>query len=500
MDLTRALLILGVAAACGKSGDTAPGTVTDTAPGTDTATDTATDTDTAPPAAGWPFVWGVADGAISAIAVAGRPDGSVVVLASAQGALEVGGETLTTDQADALVFVLDADGGLLWSATWGGSTSYENTTGLAIAGDGVVVSGSYWSDIDLAPGAQTDVYLPDGPRDGYLLKLDADGAREWAAVFTGPAQIDPGSVAGDSAGRVYTVGVLAPGSADLDPGAGTATVSVDIDTGFVVALEADGSYRWAGLFDADPVYGRVSPFHAEVDAAGDLYVIGSCSGLIDLDPTDGVWPADCGDAGGAFVVKLDPDGAVQWHDVWQATGDMAPYATDLTTDGQLLLAGGVAGAVDLDPGAGEDLRPGVGDTDAFFVRVGADGAYVGGQTVRSESLELIFAAGLSADGHQLYAGNFDGTTDFDPGDGTGALTAADPWSIFAAAYGPDDALLWAEEPDEAVVNAVDGGEGSVLWATGSFAHTADLALGSAGDVHAPVGDRDLGVWRLDAAE
>jgi hypothetical protein len=254
------------------------------------------------------------------------------------------------------------------------------------------------------------------------------------------------------------------------------------------------------MFDAEPYPGEVAPLQIDVDAAGDLYVAGYCTGVVDFDPLAGEARADCGAQNSAFVVKLDGDGSVLWLQVWGEAPNTLPYNAALTSDGALLLAGFYDGATDLDPGAGVDERSSAGQYDAFIMRLSAaDGSYLGARTFGGEGQDMIYSGGVSEGGHQLFAGNYTGTTDFDPGAGEAFMTAATDWSSFAVGFGPDDAFSWAEEGG-ASVRGVDGGSGSLLFATGSFAGTADLGLGAATDERAPVGPQDLVVWRVDAGE
>src|SRR3954451_3420972 len=106
---------------------------------------------------------------------------------------------------------------------------------------------------------------------------------KWAKQMGGEgANAAGGSIAVDAAGNVYTTGDFS-GTADFDPGAGTANLtsaagSADV---FVSKLDGSGNFVWArrlGGSDLDAGEG------VAVDGQGNVCTTGIFSGTADFDP------------------------------------------------------------------------------------------------------------------------------------------------------------------------------------------------------------------------
>jgi hypothetical protein len=109
-------------------------------------------------------------------------------------------------------------------------------------------------------------------------------------------------VAVDASGNMYVTGDFS-GTADFDPGAGTAnlTSAGSVDA-FVVKLDASGTYVWARQFGGSDYDGSSG---VAVDGSGNTYVAGRFVGTADFDPSAGTANLTSAGMSNAFVVKLD---------------------------------------------------------------------------------------------------------------------------------------------------------------------------------------------------
>ena len=116
-------------------------------------------------------------------------------------------------------------------------------------------------------------------------------------------------------------------------------------------------------------------------------------------------------------------------------------------------------------------------------------------------------AAVDADGYTYIGGNFQGTSDFDPGPGTYSMTSEHP-TAFVAKYDPHGELVWARafdiEGKRRGLNipragthgiAVDGSGG--VYAIGSFNFSVDFTGTSSFVTSA--GDNDIFITKLDAS-
>ena len=264
------------------------------------------------------------------------------------------------------------------------------TSGVALdASDSVYVAGSYRGDVDFDPGPATDVQSG-RQTSGFLAKLTSAGDHGWArtfddgnctAILSGVAAATDGSVwatgsigsgsscavtnrptdfeqddvlviklgAGGEArgtwmlgdvqydagvalaagrdGSMY-IGGTATGLVDFDPGAGVARRwAGSYGDGFVLKLDAAGTFRWARVLDQVQV----------VALAG--------------TPDGGVIAA--GQVGGTFVTRLTADGGSVW--TFGAGDNFGNIRSVASAGGAFVVAGTNSGSGDFDPGPDYDL-------------------------------------------------------------------------------------------------------------------------------------------------
>ncbi len=125
--------------------------------------------------------------------------GDVVLAGSFSGTIFSGGFMLTTtDAIDTYLARFDSNGSLLMTRGIGGAGS-QPATGLALDSHGnMVVTGEFYTEVDLGAGA-----LPGtGNSDIYLAKYDPDGGYIWGAAYGGSAFQYPATVATDGSRNV----------------------------------------------------------------------------------------------------------------------------------------------------------------------------------------------------------------------------------------------------------------------------------------------------------
>jgi len=277
------------------------------------------------------------------------------------------------------------------------------------------------------------------------------------------------------------------------------------DAFFVARVAADGDVMWAQAFGGNDtiILGDLA-----VSPAGDAYVTGRFRGTIDLG---GPEPAVAvGDTFDFFVAKYAAtDGAPVWAKDFGGPASDAGTALDVTADGDVVVAGYLAGYVQL----GGDFLESSDGRDVFLARYGAeDGAHrwsrilegpgaeevtsldvLGGGTMLAGGLlwtesGVTRVAWLDADGDATGASEL-GTGLLHvwaavPADGDDAIVAgtfqgavaigdqdassSDVGSFFARVAGADRSVTWAtfagDEGATLVTDMALGGDGRVLGA------------------------------------
>ncbi|KKT18493.1 MAG: hypothetical protein UW02_C0031G0012, partial [Candidatus Nomurabacteria bacterium GW2011_GWB1_43_7] len=188
---------------------------------------------------------------------------------------------------DMFVLKLDSSGNYVWAKGIGGSGSpTSESIALDNAGN-IYTAGRFSAAADFDPGAGTANLTSAGGNDVFVAKYDSSGNYVWAKNMGGS------SVSGDFAkhmtadgdGNVYTTGYFY-GTADFDPGAGTANLTSAGNTDiFVSKLDSSGNYVWAGRIGGTGYENGIYAIY--FDSSSNVYVTGNFSGTIDFDPGAG---------------------------------------------------------------------------------------------------------------------------------------------------------------------------------------------------------------------
>ncbi|MBW4422621.1 MAG: SBBP repeat-containing protein [Myxacorys californica WJT36-NPBG1] len=171
--------------------------------------------------------------------------------------------------------------------------------------------------------------------------------------------------------------------------------------------------------------------------------------------------------------------------------------------GNVYITGSFTGTVDFDPGAGTMTLTSVSGSDDIFVsKLDAGGNFLWAKRLGGSNVDQ--ATGLSVDGSgNVYTtGTFQGTADFDPGEGTMTLTSVSSHStdIFISKLDAGGNFLWAKSLggisiDRANSISVDG-SGNV-YTTGTFQDAADFDPGEGTTTLTSAGSTDIFISKLD---
>ncbi|MBK9208838.1 MAG: SBBP repeat-containing protein [Anaerolineales bacterium] len=321
---------------------------------------------------------------------------------------------------DIFVSKLDANGDFVWAKRMGGS-DYDYGYGIAVDGDGnVYTTGSFRGTVDFDPGAGTTNLISAGLDDIFVSKLDSSGSFVWAKRLGGSSADVAGDIAVDGSGNVYTTGYFG-GTADFDPGAGTADLtpagSNDI---FVSKLDSSGNFVWAKNMGGS---GSDGGNGIALDSNGYVYTAGGFWDTADFDP--GAGNAELTSAGGTdiFVSKLDSNGGFVWAKNMGGASNDPMYDMAVDSSGNVYTTGFFLDTADFDPGAGTTNLTSRGG-DIFISKLDNNGNFIWAESIGGADLDLGKGIAVDGSGYVYTTGSFSYTVDFDPGVGTLNLTSA----------------------------------------------------------------------------
>jgi len=427
-----------------------------------------------------------------------------------------------TSAGDLDVFVAkyDSTGKLNWLRQFGG-TGLEAAQSIDLDPNGnVLISGTFRSDIvDFDATASyaddRDLLNQVGTSDGFVVKLDGNGAFQWVTGIHGTDNTIGSWITADSLSNVYLAGITRSSETNLGPFTLTGTGGRD---GFVAKMDPSGVFQWVQpvASSGDDKMQAVVIDESDPDSAN--WKVIAAGFLSDQANVAGQVVAAAGETDVA-VVQLSFDGQLQSVTTAGGPGVDRSYAVDLDPAGNIVVGGFFEDSVDFDPDPiGTATLTSTGYADAFIWKLDGAGNYVAAKRMGGTGFDTVGPEGLmvASDGTTYVTGQFYSLADFDSillrsrGGADGYVAALDGNLDFAWAqqFGGGNGEVffdqrvndsgtwgWVRQPadDSGVGIALDGN--GALYVAGDYKGTARFLNG---EQRASAGDSDGLLWRLDA--
>jgi hypothetical protein len=165
---------------------------------------------------------------------------------------------------------------------------------------------------------------------------------------------------------------------------------------------------WAKSFNSS---GAGAAKAITVDAAGNLYTLGSFQDTVDLDPGTGVYTVI--QPAGSYISKIDASGNFIWAKYFANHFDAYSIAVDLT--GNIYTTGMFMGLADFDPGPGTFILNGL--NDIYILKLDDSGNFVWAKGIGSNDNDYGYSIKVDAMNNIYVSGSYGNTVDFDPGPG-----------------------------------------------------------------------------------
>jgi Beta-propeller repeat len=343
---------------------------------------------------------------------------NVYVVGGFYGGLDLGGGMFTSaGQSDVFVAKFNAAGALQWSKRYGDATTqFGKAIGVDAAGH-VYFAGSMQGTVDFGGGPLVSA----GGFDTFVASLDTAGNFLWAKRAGDAADQQALSVAVDAGANVLVTGIMA-GSINFGGGALTSLGQNDV---FALKLSSAGAHLWSKRFgDTGDDWGN----GVGTDPAGDVLLTGFFSG-----PKINFGGADIANAGGvdAYVVKLDPSGALVWGKGAGDAKSQSGFTITGDSAGDVVVSGYLSGTANFGGGV-ISANSAADPADIFLVKYTGAGAYLWGKAFGEPSFD--FTRGLATDAMNdiVAVGLINGAVDF----GGGLVNAPGGEDFFVAKFAP----------------------------------------------------------------
>jgi hypothetical protein len=354
----------------------------------------------------------------------------------------------TTD--DAYLAKYTAAGNLVWV----GQLPDCAANGLAVDSAGAVyLTGAFPGTTDFDLGAGVSNLTTGSAAAGFVAKYNPDRSLAWADRFGGQtAGVFGVAITLDTAGNVYASGTTGHGDYDMDPGAGTATLTNPNIGGnacsYIAKLNPSGGYVWAKQFTntntgADGVWTA----KLAVDSAQNVYVTGIFVGQIDFD-TSATTTYTSGDTSGGdgYAAKLDANGNLAYLVTIGAPSTREDgYGIAVDAAGNAYVTGQLSPNTTVHATNGNTVLNSAGTWDLYLLKLDPTGALTWSWRTGSAGFETGSDILYDGAGNLYLTGIYSAATvDFDPGPGVQTLPyPGGSYSVFALKLKTDGTFVSA---------------------------------------------------------
>jgi hypothetical protein len=403
--------------------------------------------------------------------------GSVFVTGHFAGTIDFGGGPYSGTILDGYVVKFDAMGNYVWSRQFAGPQACYSVDIEPDGAGGVVVAGYFENAVDFGGG----ILFPNGDRDIFIARYDANGAHLWSDHYGGFDSDRVGSMEVDDLGNIAIIGDFESSSIDFGDGAHS---NAGLDDIYVASFTSTGTCRWSHTYGNDLTqYG----YGIAVDPLGNVYATGGFQGAVDFG--GGALNSSLGTFD-MFDLELNSDGFHKRSQRFGTSGAQYGREAAALADGSLYVVAFNFGLINF--GAGPHASQ--GDADVVLARLDPGGNGVWSQGFGSVEKDIVWD--VTADAHEnvFAVGYYRGTIDF----GGGTVINAGDDDIFVIAYDPDGDYRWS-----ATYGGVDyeDARGVAVDAFGNLFMVGDAesAVDFGGGVTPPAGEHDVVIVKYHSA-
>ena len=352
-------------------------------------------------------------------------------------------------------------------------------TAMAIDATGnIYLAGWFNGTCDFDPGPAVSNLTSAGLRDVFIAKMDASGNLLWVARIGGTSDDNVNGIAVDASGSLVVGGVFGGGTIDLDPGPGSANFTAQLFDGYILKLDASGSYLWGKVYSGS---GASAVNSLELDQSGNVITTGIFAGLVDFDPGVASFNLTATGAADIYISKLDAMGNFIWAK--HIDGVQNNESKCVTTDpsGNIYITGYFDNTVDFDPSAAINNIVSAGNYDIFVTKFDPSGNLTWVKTMGGTGSDIGNSVVVDQLGNVVVGGNFSSTSDFNPGLGVDNLTSNGNVDAFIVKLDAFGNYSWARgignTGSDQATNITSDNSGNV-YLTGQFVGVVDADPGS----------------------
>ena len=305
----------------------------------------------------------------------------VVGESSSNGIASVGAHQITLgDNSDAIIIKLDSNGNRLWATYYGGTnpviTIGDRATSVAVdLYNNIVVAGYTHSLNNISTiGCHQDT-LGGGFDDGFVVKFNSAGVRQWGTYFGGSHEDEIRGVAVDASNNIVIGGFT--GSPNNIATSGSFKSTTTTANAFLAKFNSSGTRIWGTYYG-----GTGNGDYGNALATGDsntIVLAGYANSLDSIATTgsykDTLTPGPASLDYDAYLVKFDSNGNRIWGSYFGGEGDEdAINGVDVANNGDIVITGNTNSSFGIaTPNAFQTSIDSVNMYDAFIASFNSSG-------------------------------------------------------------------------------------------------------------------------------
>jgi len=345
---------------------------------------------------------------------------------------------LATNPRKQAVFVAkySSTGKFRWAFMMAGYSSFvDQAKAICYDGFGHIYVAGQIKSADMDPSSGTAMFTDRG---SFLVKYDTLGNYKWGVHYIGPGEgldIDV-----DASGSVYFTGVFS-GTIDVDAGPAVYNLSATGLGTYLVKYDSAGNLKKAlVLTNAFEITGN----GVEVDQNNNVFLAGTFTGLLDVDPSAATATISANGASDMFLVKYDS----AWNYLWSISpGDdfIYEYGNCIAVDnsGNIWLGGEFVDSIDMASSGTPMYIPSAGERDAVIAKYSPDGDLITAFNIGGAYTEVPYAFDIDNGGSLYIAGISGYGCDYDPSSSTFQVPQTSSTNCFFGKYSPEGNFTWA---------------------------------------------------------
>jgi hypothetical protein len=395
---------------------------------------------------------------------------------------------------------LDASGNLVWAKQFEG-TGFSSAQAIVLDNDGnIYTTGKFTGLIDFDPGPGVFNSSASSNDKIFVTKLNAAGNFVWAKYYTCNDYCIGTRIALDDTGNVYFAGMFQGGLTFSASPNNFGLNSVGEEDIYIAKIDSSGTFVWAKKLGG--LLGEIVNGIA-IDSLGNVYTSGTFRVTADFDPGTSVFNLTSVGLADVFVSKLNNQGEFVWAKSVGSTSN--EYVNDFAIDnaGNVYTTGSFQGVVDFNPGTPTQNFTSFGSSDAFILKLDADGNYVWNRRLGGTDYQQSYAIALDAANDVYTLGVFSGTVNFNPlGSPVNNITCTGSRNMYMSKISAAGNFVWAQtfvgdNFDFASSIAIDASNN--IYSLGSLTGTTDFDPGVGIFNLTTVGNWDIFIHKLSPA-